>query len=67
MFNGLDHIAIIVWDVDETLKVWRDQFGFRELFREKVNGDTTLLDHLDLGNTQLQLVQPLTREHPLLK
>jgi methylmalonyl-CoA/ethylmalonyl-CoA epimerase len=65
MFNGLDHLAIVVPDTEAALKVWRDRFGFPVLLSEKVNGDTTLLTHLDLGNTQLQLVQPLTDDHPL--
>jgi methylmalonyl-CoA/ethylmalonyl-CoA epimerase len=65
MFNGLDHIAIVVADTEEALKVWRDCFGFEVVHSEKVNNDTTLLTHLDLGNTQLQLVQPLTDTHPL--
>jgi hypothetical protein len=30
-----------------------------------VNGGTVRLTHLDLGNTQLQLVEPLTPDHPL--
>ena len=67
MFQGLDHIAIVVPDAEEALKTWRDRFGFQELFRETVNGGTTLLVHLDLGSTQLQLVQPLTTGHPLQK
>jgi methylmalonyl-CoA/ethylmalonyl-CoA epimerase len=65
LFNGLDHIAIVVPDVEEALVVWRDQLGFKELFREKVNNNSTLLVHIDLGNTHLQLVQPLTTDHPL--
>jgi len=65
MFNGLDHLAIVVADTDEALKVWRDKFGFSVLYSEAVNDGTVLLTHLDLGNTELQLVQPLTADHPL--
>ncbi|HWQ14519.1 MAG TPA: VOC family protein [Roseiflexaceae bacterium] len=65
MFRGLDHLAIVVPDTEEALKVWRDRFGFPVLFSEKVNNDTALLTHLDLGNTHLQLVQPLTGDSPL--
>ncbi len=65
MFKGLDHLAIAVPDTEEALKLWRDRFGFPVLFSEKVNDETTLLTHLDLGNTHLQLVQPLTDDHPL--
>ncbi len=65
MFQGLDHLAIVVPDTEESLHLWRDTFGFPVIFQETVNSGTTLLTHLDLGNTQLQLVQPLTDEHPL--
>jgi methylmalonyl-CoA/ethylmalonyl-CoA epimerase len=63
--QGLDHFAIAVPDTEEALKIWRDQFGFEVLYSENVNEDTVRLTHLDLGNTHLQLVQPLTPDHPL--
>jgi methylmalonyl-CoA/ethylmalonyl-CoA epimerase len=65
VFNGLDHIAIAVPDADEALKLWRDRLGFQVTGREIVNHESTLLVHLDLGNVQLQLVQPLQPAHPL--
>jgi methylmalonyl-CoA epimerase len=63
--QGLDHLAIAVPDTEEALKIWRDKFGFKVLYSEDVNGGTVRLTHLDIGNTQLQLVQPLTPDHPL--
>ena len=63
--NGLDHLAIAVPDTEEALKLWRDQLGFPLLYSEDVMEGTVRLTHLDLGNTQLQLVQPLTPDHPL--
>ena len=65
MFNGLDHLAIVVPDTEEALKVWPDRAGLKLLYSEVVNGGTVRLTHLDLGNTQLQLVEPLTSDHPL--
>ena len=65
MFKGLDHLAIVVPDTEEALKLWRDRFGFPVVVQEAVNDETVLLTHLDLGNTHLQLVQPLTPDHPL--
>jgi len=64
-FQGLDHLAIAVPDTEAALKTWRDTLGFPVLYSEDVNGGTVRLTHLDLGNTQLQLVQPLTPDHPL--
>ena len=65
VFQGLDHLAIVVPDTEVALQIWRDKFGFPVLYSEKVNNETTLLTHLDLGNAHLQLVQPLTDDHPL--
>ena len=65
MFNGLDHLAIIVPDTEEALKIWRDKVGLPVLYSEVIQNGTLRMTHLDLGNTQLQLVQPLTPEHPL--
>jgi methylmalonyl-CoA/ethylmalonyl-CoA epimerase len=64
-YQGLDHFALVVPDTEEALKIWRDRFGFPVLYSEDVNNATVRLTHLDLGNTQLQLVQPLTPDHPL--
>ena len=63
--NGLDHFAIAVPDTQAALKLWRDQMGFPLLYSEDVNDGTVRLTHLDLGNTHLQLVEPLTPDHPL--
>ena len=65
MFKGLDHLAIVVPDTDKALEIWRDKFGFPVVCSEAVNNRTVLLTHLDLGNTHLQLVQPLTDDHAL--
>lgn len=67
MFNRLDHLAIVVPDTEAALAIWRDRCGFPVLFSEKVNGGSVLLTHLDLGNTQLQLVQPLSADQPLAR
>ena len=63
--QGLDHLAIAVPDTEAALKTWRDTLGFPVLYSEVVNGGNVRLTHLDLGNTHLQLVEPLTPDHPL--
>lgn len=65
MFRGLDHLAIVVPDTEEALTLWRDRLGLTVLYSEVVNQGAFRLTHLDLGNTQLQLVQPLQEGHPL--
>ena len=63
--QGLDHLAIVVPNTETALKVWRDTLGFPMLHTETVNNGAVRLTHLDLGNTHLQLVEPLTADHPL--
>jgi methylmalonyl-CoA/ethylmalonyl-CoA epimerase len=65
VFRSLDHVAIVVPDTEEALKIWRDRVGLTVLFSEVVNNGAIRLTHLDLGNTHLQLVQPLVPDHPL--
>lgn len=63
--QGLDHFAIVVPSTEEALKIWRDKLGFPVVCSEAVNGGVIRLTHLSLGNTHLQLVEPLTPDHPL--
>ena len=65
MFDRLDHVAIVVPDTEAALLIWRDKFGLPVLFSETINNGAVRLTHLDMGNTQLQLVQPLLSDHPL--
>ena len=65
MFKGLDHVAILVADTEAALKIYRDRLGLPLLLSEVVNGGAIRLTHLDMGNTQLQLVEPLDHSHPL--
>lgn len=65
VFTGVDHIAIVVRDTDEALVFYRDTLGFPVVVSEVVNDPPVKLTHLDLGNVYLQLVQPMTDDHPL--
>lgn len=64
-FTGLDHVAMVVPNTEEALAIWRDRLGLTVLYSEVVNDGAVRLTHLDLGNTQLQLVEPLLPGHPL--
>jgi methylmalonyl-CoA/ethylmalonyl-CoA epimerase len=65
VFRSLDHVAIVVPNTEEALQIWRDRVGLTVLFSEVVNNGAIRLTHLDLGNTHLQLVEPLQADHPL--
>ncbi|MEM9134886.1 MAG: VOC family protein [Actinomycetota bacterium] len=61
----LDHVAIVVPDTEAALAVWRDLLGFPLKFSQVVQEGAVRLTHLELGNTDLQLVEPLVPDHPL--
>lgn len=61
----LDHLAIVVRDTDEALGFYRDQLGLELVFSEVLADQQVRLTHLNLGSSHLQLVQPLTEDHPL--
>lgn len=66
MSSGFDHVAIVVRDTEEALRFWRATLGLEVLFTARGQGGTALLTNLALGHAHLQLVEPLTEDHPLL-
>ncbi|MEO0562782.1 MAG: VOC family protein [Chloroflexota bacterium] len=67
MFNQVDHIAIAVRNTDKALKLYRDKLGLPVLFQQQHPDQPLLMTHLDMGNVQLQLLQPLVDDHPVAK
>ncbi|MCO8125456.1 VOC family protein [Stieleria sp. TO1_6] len=65
LFRQLDHIAIVVRDTDQALTFYRDTLGLPVVCSEVIPTGNVRLTHLDMGNVHLQLVQPLTADHPL--
>ena len=65
MFNAFDHVAIVVKNTEEALPFYRDKLGLKFLFSEVMHDQNVRLTHLELGGGHLQLVEPLTPEHPL--
>ncbi len=65
LFRKLDHIAIVVRDTDQALTFYRDTLGLPLVLSEEIPSGNVRLTHLDMGNLHLQLVQPLTDDHPL--
>lgn len=61
----LDHIAILVKNTEEALKFYQETMGLSYKLSEIIEEVGVRLTHLDLGNLDLQLVEPLTEDHPL--
>jgi methylmalonyl-CoA/ethylmalonyl-CoA epimerase len=61
----LDHISIAVSNLEETLQFYKQQFGLNCLTIETVKEQGVKVAKLDLGNTHLELVEPLSPDTPV--
>ena len=65
MIRRLDHVAVAVADTDVALAYFRDHLGLEVVAVDFPPEVPVKLTYLDLGNTYLQLVEPLDPDHAL--
>ena len=58
MFNNIDHIGIVVHNLDESLKTYCAQLGFRLLERVAIPEQLVEAAFLDAGNGTIELIAP---------
>jgi methylmalonyl-CoA/ethylmalonyl-CoA epimerase len=63
----LDHIAVAVANLEESLRFYQQQFGLACIGVEIVEEQGVRVAKLDLGNTHLELLEPLAEETPVGK
>lgn len=56
----IDHVAIVVSDIDEALTFWRDALGLSLSHVEEVPGQESLVAFLPAGESEVELVEPTT-------
>ena len=63
---GIDHVAVIVRDIDAALPFYTEQLGFRLIGDERTQASGgARLAYLDAGNVTIQLVSPTGADGPL--
>ena len=62
----LDHIGIAVSSIDESLPIYR-ALGLSESAREPVAGQGVITAFLPLGDTRLELLEPVGADSPIAK
>lgn len=65
--KGLDHIAIAVANLEESLLFYRDMLGLKLLSIELVEEQGVRVAKLDSGNTHIELLEPLSESSPVGK
>ncbi len=62
MFTRIDHIGIVVNNLDEALNTYCDQLGFRLLERITIQEQLVEAAFLDAQNSTIELISPLDEE-----
>ena len=59
MFDRIDHIGIVVHNIDESLKTYQEQLGFTLLERVMIPEQLVEAAFLDAGNGTIELIAPI--------
>ncbi|MBE0411169.1 MAG: methylmalonyl-CoA epimerase [Anaerolineales bacterium] len=62
MIKRIDHIAIVVEDIDTALSFWRDTLGLELSHVEEVPDQQSLVAFLPTGVSEVELVKPITND-----
>ena len=60
--NKVNHVAIVVADIDESLKFWKDAMGIHLHHVEDVPSQKARVAFLPVGDTEVELVQPTSED-----
>jgi methylmalonyl-CoA/ethylmalonyl-CoA epimerase len=63
----LDHIGIATRQLDEALALWRDALGLPVDFTEEVTAQGVKVAMLPIGETHIELLEPLSGNSPVGK
>ncbi len=63
----LDHVAVLVPDLDQALAFWQDQLGLSLDHVEVISSMAVKIAFLPLGESEIELVQPTTGDSGLAK
>jgi methylmalonyl-CoA/ethylmalonyl-CoA epimerase len=59
----IDHIAIVVDDIEEALKFWRDSLGLEVEHVEDVPDQESIVAFLPTGDSEIELVKPTSDDN----
>ena len=63
----IDHIAIVVRDLDATLKLYTETLGFYPVYRETIEDQGVEAVGLQAGESIIELLRPLDEESAIAK
>jgi methylmalonyl-CoA/ethylmalonyl-CoA epimerase len=63
----INHVAVVVSDIDEALGFWQDALGLELSHVEDVPGQETRVAFLPTGDSEVELVEPTTSDSGLAR
>ena len=64
---NVDHIGIATHRLDDALALWRDALGLQVEFTEEVTEQGVRIAMLPVGETHIELLEPLSKTSPVGK
>lgn len=58
----IDHLAVVVGDMEQALSFWRDALGLTFGGVEEVPAEAVRVGFLEIGDAHVELVQPVTED-----
>lgn len=63
----IDHVAIVVKDLEKTIDLYTKTLGFRQVYRETVADQGIEAVGLEAGDSIIELLRPLDESSPIAK
>jgi methylmalonyl-CoA epimerase len=63
----IDHIAVVVDDLDEAVRLYGDTLGFREIYREIIYDQGVEAVGFAAGDSVVELLRPLDANSPIAR
>ena len=63
----INHVAILVEDIDQTLNFWRGALGIELSHIDDIPSEQSKVAFLPIGDSEIELVQPTTTESGLAR
>lgn len=63
----IDHVAIVVKDLEATLRFYTEKLGFKEVYREIIYDQGIEAVGLDAGTSTVELLLPLDEASPIAR
>jgi methylmalonyl-CoA epimerase len=63
----IDHVAIVVKDLEATLRLYTQTLGFREVYREVIHDQGVEAVGLQAGGSIIELLRPLDETSPIAR